>query len=261
MKPRPTDVSSHNFLSALLGNDQEDEALVPRPEHAGKTIASLYACGFCDAWWAGSEEPSPAMRLLFRLVEPHSTRYLWADYRGWYHGAQALVCAHCGQPTAAAAFALRRDARGQIIWPQEAAAEEPVPVEAAPLEQEANPFLAYVTGSAAMGEAMAAIAAREAKREVHAWGYTANIEALRDEMAAQQAAFKHVVAGYAPLLPPGWRITADYDKWLQGKACAGFLHGEVAPDISLLIGGECRTVAALELEMDRLFRYVVQRDE
>lgn len=219
-------------------------------------MAALYACASCGAWWAAGAAAGAGARLLFRLVEPYSDRYLWADYRGWRHDPQALVCTHCGQTSAGAALTVRRDAQGHIVGPQELPDPEPVAGSGAA----DNPFLAYVSGSATMEENIAAIAAREAKRETQAWGYTADIEDLREEMAAQRAAFKQVIAGYAPLLPPGWRVTADYDKWVQGKACAGFVHGEMAPDTSLLIGGACRTVAALEIEMDSLFRYVVRRD-
>jgi hypothetical protein len=244
----------------LFGAGQDTGSLNPHPEHAGQIIASLYECASCGTWWAASAADSPEARLLFRLVEPHSARYLWVDYRGWHHGMQAEVCAHCGRPAAAAPVVLRRDEWGHIIWPQEAPAQESVAGQGTPAVAAENPFLAYVSESAAMEENIAAIAAREAKRETHAWGYTVDIDDLRDEMAAQRDAFKHVVTSYAPLLPPGWRITADYDKWIQGKACAGFLHGEVSPDISLLIGGECRTVVALEMELDRLFRYICQGD-
>lgn len=39
-------------------------------------------------------------------------------------------------------------------------------------------------------------------------------------------------------------------------ACAGFLHGDMAPDNSLMIGGQCCTVAEIEMELDRLHRFV-----
>ena len=116
--------------------------------------------------------------------------------------------------------------------------------------------MAYVSGSAMMDENIAAIAAREARGKAHAWGYTADIADIREELEAQRSAFKHLMSGYAALLPPGWRILADYDKWVKREACAGFLHGEVQPDASLLVGGECSTVADLEMELDRLFNYV-----
>ena len=101
-----------------------------------------------------------------------------------------------------------------------------------------------------------AVAAREEQRESNAWGYTADINDIRDEMKGMTAAFKDVVYSYAVILPPGWRVIADYDKWIAGNACAGFLHGEVQPDISLLIGGDCATVAEIEMELDRLHHYV-----
>lgn len=259
MKHKTAHDSLRKAQNALFGARQDDAPLGAKPERAGQIVAMLYACASCSAWWAGSEADSPETRLLFRLVEPYSTRYLWVDYRGWQQGAPATSCDQCGQ-TDVAVIVLRRDAWGHIDWPQEAPVPESVASQGTPVVAAENPFLAYVSESATMEENIAAIAAREAKREAQTWGYTADIEDLRDEMAAQRAAFKQVIAGYAPLLPPGWRILADYDKWVQGRACAGFLHGGINPDISLLIGGESRTVAALEMELDRLFQYVCQSE-
>ena len=65
-----------------------------------------------------------------------------------------------------------------------------------------------------------------------------------------------IVYRYAPILPSGWRATGDYDKWLKGKACAGFLHGEKNPDNSLMIGGHCHTVAEIEMELDSPHSYM-----
>ena len=44
----------------------------------------------------------------------------------------------------------------------------------------------------------------------------------------------------------------------QNHKKAGFLHGEINPDVTLMIGGRVTTVAELEMELDRLFRYVCE---
>jgi len=119
-----------------------------------------------------------------------------------------------------------------------------------------NLFLDYVSQSTRIKENISAIAAKEERRLANAWGYTAEIADIREQMMSMRNAFKEIVNSYAPLLPKGWRVIADYDKWVAGRACAGFLHGEIQPDITLMIGGRCSTVADLELELDRLFRYV-----
>jgi hypothetical protein len=125
-----------------------------------------------------------------------------------------------------------------------------------PANQHGNPFANYVSNSEKIGENMFVIAAWEARQELNAPGYAADINNIRDEMDEMRTAFKDVVCGYAPLLPRGWRVTGDFDKWLKGHACAGFLHGEIRPDVSLMIGGGCSTVAELEMQLDRLFRLV-----
>ena len=125
-------------------------------------------------------------------------------------------------------------------------------------EEAINPFVDYVSQSEQIGENMFVIAAWEARQEENAWGYTADINDILEQMVEMQIAFEDVVCSYAPLMPPGWRVMADFNKWAKGQACAGFLHGELRPDISLMIGGSCTTVADLEMELDRLFRYVCE---
>ena len=125
-------------------------------------------------------------------------------------------------------------------------------------EESANPFVEYVSRSEQIEENMFVIAAWEARQELNSWGYTADINDILEQMVEMQIAFEDVVCSYAPLMPPGWRVMADFNKWAKGQACAGFLHGELRPDISLMIGGSCTTVAELEMELDRLFRYVCE---
>ncbi len=152
-----------------------------------------------------------------------------------------------GHETAKEVIRAFRDSRPNGQTPPEASAEE-----------DAGPFAVYVSQSEEIGENMFIIAAWEARQELNARGYTADINDIREQMAEMQVAFEDVVCSYAPLLPPGWRVMADFNKWVRGQACAGFLHGELRPDISLMIGGNCTTVAELEMELDRLFHYVCE---
>ena len=113
---------------------------------------------------------------------------------------------------------LRFDEAGEVVWPEGLAETAVEPGEEA--EGESNPFLAYVSQSNEMEQHMAVIAAWEERRQGHASGYTADISSLRCEMDRMRSAFKDVVYSYAALLPPGWRIMGDYDKWVKGQACA-----------------------------------------
>lgn len=250
MKRPMTDINQKEYRTSLFKDDEAGEA--ENKARAGQRIAALYRCGACSAWWGSSAHAAAHTALLLRLVEPHSTEYLWVDYHGWREDVDAGSCPGCGQETGAAAIALHFDAQGQVAWPQEASPAAAV-IEAGNAD---DLFAEYVSGSAMMDENIAAIAAREARGKTHAWGYTADIGDIREELEAQRGAFKHLLSGYAPLLPPGWRIIGDYDKWVKGQACAGFLHGDMQPDASLLIGGGCSTVADLEMGLDRLFNYV-----
>ncbi len=223
---------------------------------AGEVIAALYRCQNCSAWWGSSEVDRTETGLIWRLVEPHSTDYLWQDYRGWRQTLQAGRCANCGQETGKPESVLRFDDEGQVVWPELANLNEDDNGDDGLAHEDANPFVAYISQSQMIDENISAIDAREEQRESNAWGYTADINDIRDEMKGMTSTLKAVVYRYAPILPPGWRVIADYDKWLAGKACAGFLHGEVQPDISLLIGGGCTTVAEIEMELDRLHHFV-----
>jgi hypothetical protein len=221
-------------------------------EFGGRVFASLFRCKDCNSWWGGSEIDVPQKRLLWRLVEPYSDTYLWEDYRGWRQEADAGRCANCGEDTGKADYVLRFDDQGEVVWPEgvRIAHDEPAGT------RENNPFIDYVSQSKKMEQNMAVIAAWEDRRRSNAPGYTADIDELRGEMDKMRRAFKDVVYSYAPLLPPGWRVTGDYDKWIKGQACAGFLQGEIQPAVRLMIGGRCTTVAELEMELDRLFRYL-----
>jgi hypothetical protein len=214
-------------------------------------IARLFSCAECGAWWGGSDLDMPETQLVFRLVEPHSTRFLWQDYHGWQKADRPQGCPACGVETAESALVLRCDAEGHVIWPEIAEEDRPQPA----LEA-GNPFFDYVAQSERIDENVSFLTAREAQRAAHAWGYTAEMEDIREQMDAMRKAFKEVVYRYAPILPPGWRVTGDYDKWVKGQACAGFLHGEINPDAALMVGGCCRTVAELEMQLDRLHGYV-----
>jgi hypothetical protein len=186
-------------------------------------------------------------------VEPHSNAYLWEDYRGWRQKGEAGLCPECGQAAGKADFVLSFDDRGEVVWPEGVDLTDSEPGDDG---GESNPFLDYISQSKKMDQNLTVIAAWEERRRSNAPGYTADIDDLRGEMDLMRTAFKDVVYSYAPLLPPGWRVTGDYDKWVKRQACAGFMHGEIQPDITLIIGGRCTTVAELEMELDRLFQYV-----
>lgn len=255
MKHNPQENSGQAIRDRLLNSHSARTASVDSP-FAGEVIAALYRCQKCGVWWGSSEHDRPETRLIWRLVEPHSTGYLWQDYHGWYGTLHVGHCVNCGQETSKPDSVLRFDDQGQVVWPELSSLNENDNGDDGLADEDANPFVAYVSQSQMIDENMTAITAREAQRESNAWGYTADINDIRDEMNGMRLAFKDVVYNYAPILPPGWRVIADYDKWLEGKACAGFLHGEVQPDISLLIGGNCTTVAEIEMELDRLHHYV-----
>ena len=226
-------------------NPLKTRALDRQDKKAGRVIAHLYRCPDCGAWWGAGEQDVPETQLVFRLVDPHSDQFLWADYRGWIKGGELSVCPACGGDSAVAAITLCFDEEGQVVWPEN------------PSDKTSeNPFYDYVSGSERIEENISFIAAREAQRQKNAWGYTAEMDDIREDLNRMREAFKEVVYRYAPILPPGWRVIGDYDKWLKGQACAGFLHGEINPDNSLMIGGQCRTVAEIEMVLDRLHRYV-----
>ncbi len=120
-----------------------------------------------------------------------------------------------------------------------------------------NPFEEFVEGSNPIQDGLAAIQARESRREDNAQSYVASIEDLKEEMKAMEVAFRDIVYSYSALLPDGWRATGDFDKWLAGKACAGFVQGGMKPSSKLMIGGGCETVREIELELERLYAYLV----
>jgi hypothetical protein len=239
----------------LLGSHIIPES-TPQKAYAGRRIAAIYRCAACRRWWISSDLDIPATRLIFRFVEPHLQRYLWQDYLGWRREAETRGCAACARQITDPACQLRFDNDGYIVWPEANRAQQDTDGRDRSPGQEANPFAAYIASSKNIDENMFVIAAWEARREAHAWGYTADINNMRDELEEMRTAFKDVVSNYAALLPSGWRVTADFDKWLKGQACAGFLHGEIQPDISLRIGGDCSTVAELEMKLDCLFQMV-----
>lgn len=252
---KPSKSTRQHVRDNLFGNHIASEA--PAYEaFAGKVLASFYRCPECDAWWICCHNDFPETTLVWRLVEPHSTDYLWQDYRGWHRAVHAGRCVNCAGETAAPEIVLRSGDDGQVIWPGAANIEENDELSGNSPLTESNPFVTYISQSRMINENITAIIAKEARRESNAWGYSADINGIRDEMKAMTIAFKDIVYSYAPILPPGWRVIADYDKWVAGQACAGFLHGEVQPDISLLIGGGCATVTEIEMELDRLHRYV-----
>ncbi|HSG18478.1 MAG TPA: hypothetical protein VLE70_19450 [Anaerolineae bacterium] len=119
-----------------------------------------------------------------------------------------------------------------------------------------NPFEDYVDGSGAIQDGLAAMRAREDRRAANAESYTASMADVRETMQAIENAFKDVVYGYSAILPDGWRAHGDFEKWVARKACAGFVHGGMNPDAELMIGGECDTVRGLEIELDRLYKFL-----
>jgi hypothetical protein len=223
----------------------------PTAQFAGKVIAKLFRCPDCGAWWGSSKHSTPETHLVFKLVEPNSERFLWHDYRGWYRQSKAKCCPACGQEMAVAEVTLRYDDEGQVQWPE----NEDIRNEK-PAETTGNPFADYISQSKRIEENITFLIAREAQQVGNEWGYKADLDDIREDINAMRSAFKNVVYRYASILPPGWRVTGDYDKWLKGQACAGFLHGDMHPDNSLLIGGLCHTVAEIEMELDRLHSYV-----
>ena len=115
-----------------------------------------------------------------------------------------------------------------------------------------NPFEDYVDGSGAIQDGLAAMRARED----HGLDFVASMADVRETMQAIENAFKDVVYGYSAILPDGWRAHGDFEKWVARKACAGFVHGGMNPDAELMIGGECDTVRGLEIELDRLYKFL-----
>ena len=254
MKNKPSS-SSEQGVQESQQNNKNSPKTAQNLQFAGQIFAALYRCHACLSWWGTSHLDVPEKRLLWRLVEPHASDYLWVDYRGWRQQLDAGLCPECGQEGGEAQVVLSFDDQGEVVWPQ---GVDPLGSETGDHSPEGNPFLEYISHSEKMGENMAVIAAWEERRHTNAPGYTADIDHLRGEMDRMRSAFKDVVYSYAPLLPPGWRVTGDYDKWVKGQACAGFLHGEINPDAALMIGGRVTTVAELEMELDRLFRYVCE---
>lgn len=119
-----------------------------------------------------------------------------------------------------------------------------------------NPFTEYVEHSRMIADNINAIAIREQLKEKNAWGYTADMDNLKDDMQAMRTAFKDIVYRFSAALPAGWRVIGDFDKWLKGEACAGFVHGGMRPDQKLMIGGGCQTVLAIEHELEKLHQFV-----
>lgn len=218
---------------------------------AAGVVAAIHCCEICEQWWVNSEEDRPGTHLIWRFVEPYSSKYLWQDYKGWRKDADPKCCPTCDRQTPESDCVLRMNEEGKIVWPE----SQDQDTENAGQEEE-NPFVSYVAQSKKMSDNITVIAAWEARHEANAKGFTADINDMREEMNEMRIAFKDVVYSYSPLLPPGWRVTGDYGAWLKGEACAGFLHGEMRPDTTLMIGGRCSSVAELEIELDRLFRYV-----
>jgi hypothetical protein len=231
---------------------------IVKPALAGQVIANFYRCRGCSAWWIATDLDAPESNLAFELVEPHGERYLWQDYAGWRLDAEDGRCKSCDQENDAPDCTLRFDEKGYVVWPRLRLLKENGRGEGERAAGEHNPFAEYVSQSKNIGENMFVIAAWEARREMNAPGYAADINDMREQMEEMRLAFKDVVYSYAPLLPPGWRVTGDFDKWLKGQACAGFLHGEIQPDASLMIGGCSTSVADLEMKLDALFRFVCQ---
>lgn len=119
-----------------------------------------------------------------------------------------------------------------------------------------NVFEEFVDGSDPIQDNLAAIRARQIQREQNSVSYVAQIEQLREEMMAMEAAFKDVVYKYTAILPDGWRVTGDFDKWVAGKACVGFVRGAMNPTDELMVGGNCDTVADIEMTLDRLYHFL-----
>ena len=238
MKPNSTEKMQEALREGLL-NRKAAQKPAERRDLSGQVIAAIYRCQSCGLWWINSRLDVPEARLIHKLVEPHSETYLWQD---------------TGGPD----LELRFDEEGQVVWPENGEPGVEGDGRDSAAHEESSPFAAYVSQSKNIAENMFVIAAWEARQELNAWGYTADINDVREQMDEMRSAFKDAVYSYAPLLPPGWRVTADYDKWLKGQACAGFLHGEINPDASLMIGGRCSTVAELEIKLDRLFRLVCE---
>ncbi|MCA9898973.1 MAG: hypothetical protein H6654_01555 [Ardenticatenaceae bacterium] len=123
-----------------------------------------------------------------------------------------------------------------------------------------NLFNEYVENSQMIQENLDAIAAREKQRQQNQWGYTADMDNLKDDLQTMQTAFKDIVYRFATTLPSGWRVIGDFNKWLKGEACAGFVHGGMQPDQKLMIGGQCKTALAIEHELERLHQFVWQTE-
>lgn len=222
------------------------------------TAAELQRCPVCGSWWGAGDYQLAAARQVWQWVEPHSNHLLWEAYYGWRVSSADRLCRSCGEGWGATQLELRIGENGEIAWLEGGLLESAGPESAEDAPGGSDPFRSYVAGSKGIEENVAAIEAREAKRAANVWGYAADIDDIRDDLERVGSAFKDVVYGYAPLLPPGWRVIADFDKWVMGKACAGFVHGDMSPDKSLLIGGDCSTVADLAMRLDKLFLYVCE---
>ena len=236
-----------------LHTDRVGEPHQVHPEFAGQLIAELFGCSSCGAWWGSSDPAMPLAYLILRLVEPDDGRFPWSAFYGWRQPAEAHTCPACTQQTAVSRLSLNFDNQGQVAWPPEAFAAENTGAAG-----QGDPFQSYIEASPRISENIEAIAAREAKRQANVWAYTADIDELREQLDALRDAFKDTVYQYGALLPPGWRVTGDFDQWIKGRACAGFLHGEINPDHSLMVGGRCTTLAELEMALDRLHHFVCE---
>ncbi len=120
-----------------------------------------------------------------------------------------------------------------------------------------NPFEEFVEGSDPIQDGLSAIKAKENKRTENASSYVASMDNLREQMKAMEEAFKDVIYGYSAILPSGWRAIGDFEEWVAGKACAGFVRGGLNPTDKLMLGGSCETVKELEVELERLYTYLV----
>lgn len=117
-------------------------------------------------------------------------------------------------------------------------------------------FENYVETSHSIQDNIAAITAKEQRQEKNCEAYRADMDNIRGDMEQMRIAFKDVVYRFAAILPPGWRVLGNFDDWVVGKACAGFAYGGIQPERKLMIGGQCKTVLGLELELERLQKFV-----
>ncbi|MBE2222347.1 MAG: hypothetical protein IAF02_12440 [Anaerolineae bacterium] len=114
----------------------------------------------------------------------------------------------------------------------------------------------YIETSNSIQDNIAAITAKEQRRDKNAEAYSADMDNIRGELEQMRAAFKDVVYRFAAILPQGWRVLGNFDDWVASKACADFAHGELQPDSKLMIGGQCKTILGLKLELEKLQKFI-----